>query len=169
MHLYLIRHGPAAPKDPRRWPNDTARPLTPAGSRKTRRAAQGFAREVPQVDRIISSPARRALQTAKLFAGALQIPPRIEPWKEMLPGAAPGPILARLMPHTVDPRAAVVLVGHQPGLEQLIGLALTGDSVPLSRFSKGGAAALEFPRAIRPGAARLEWLITRGQLASLAK
>lgn len=166
MHLYLVRHGPAAPKDPQRWPDDRGRPLTVPGARKTRRAGAGFAREVPHLDRIVSSPARRALQTAKLFASAYDRHPRIEEWIDLNPGAPPGPIIEHLRRAVRDPRAQVMLVGHQPGLEQLIGLALTGDAVPLSRFSKAGAAALEFPRTIRPGGARLDWLVTRSQLAA---
>ncbi len=169
MHLYLIRHGPAVPKDPRRWPDDAARPLTPSGLRKTRRAGLGFAHEVPHLDRIVSSPARRTHQTAKLFAAAFDAPPRIELWADLGPGAPSGPILEHLRRTVRAPHAEVLLVGHQPGLEQLIGLALTGDSVPLSRFSKAGAAALEFSRAIRPGAARLEWLVTRSQLSAIGK
>ena len=169
MHLYLVRHGPAAPKDPRRWPDDTARPLTAEGVRKTRRAAAGFAREVPHLDRILSSPARRSHETARLFAAAFDAPPRLEVWTDLRPAAPPGPILDRLRRTVRAPQAQVMVVGHQPGLEQLIGLALTGDSVPLSRFSKAGAAALEFPRAVQPGAARLEWLLTRSQLSAVGK
>jgi phosphohistidine phosphatase len=169
MHLYLVRHGPAAPRDPRRWPDDMARPLTPEGVRKTRSAAAGFAREVPHVDRLLSSPARRAHQTAKLFGTAFDPPPGIELWEDLGPGSPPAPILEKLRRTTRSLGAHVMVVGHQPGLEQLIGLALTGDGVPLSRFSKAGAASLEFPRAIRPGGARLEWLVTRSQLSSIAK
>ena len=118
---------------------------------------------------IVSSPARRTHQTAKLFAAAFDAPPRIELWADLGPGAPSGPILEHLRRTVRAPHAEVLLVGHQPGLEQLIGLALTGDSVPLSRFSKAGAAALEFSRAIRPGAARLEWLVTRSQLSAIGK
>ncbi len=169
MHLYLVRHGPAALRDPQRWPDDTARPLTPEGIRKSRSAAKGFALEVSHLDRIVSSPARRAHQTAKLFGAAFDPPPGIELWEELAPGSPPAPILERLRRTARGPGAQVAVVGHQPGLEQLIGLALTGDGVPLSRFSKAGAASLEFPRAIRPGGARLGWLVTRSQLSAIAK
>jgi len=76
--------------------------------------------------------------------------------------------LARLA-EEIPARSTVVLVGHEPQLGELVGLALTGDAVSLTRLGKAGAAAVAFPRAIRPGAATLDWRLDRKALARLAR
>ena len=58
-----------------------------------------------------------------------------------------------------------MIVGHEPTLAEFVGLALTGEGVSVIRLTKGGAACLEFPSAVRPGSGRLLWLLTRKQLA----
>jgi phosphohistidine phosphatase len=60
MDLYLVRHAIAGDADPSRWPNDSDRPLTPAGEKRFRRAARGLGRIVPKVDVVLSSTFARA-------------------------------------------------------------------------------------------------------------
>ncbi|MGI0054872.1 MAG: SixA phosphatase family protein [Thermoplasmata archaeon] len=162
MKLYLVRHGPAYPRDPARWPGDTARPLSPQGSRETRAVARAFARVVGAVDWIGTSPARRTTRTAEIFAEELEPAPSLRSWPELGIGRAPLEAFERLV-REARPSGAVVLVGHAPGLAQLVGLALTAETVPIAHLRKAGTAAIEFPRRVAPGAGRLEWLLTRKQ------
>lgn len=164
VRIVLVRHGPAVGRDPARWPNDARRPLTSKGRAQTRRAARGLAHVTAPVDRVVSSAAERALATARLVRSALEDPPEIETWPELSPGNLPNPIFDRLR-RSAHPNEEVVLVGHEPTLAEFIGLALVGDDVSLVHLTKGGAACLEFPEGVRPGAGRLVWLLTRKQLA----
>jgi phosphohistidine phosphatase SixA len=75
------------------------------------------------------------------------------------------PIFTRLR-RTVEADRTVVIVGHEPTLGEFVGMALTGEGVSFARLTKGGAACLEFPRSLRPGSARLLWLLTRKQLGA---
>ncbi len=120
---------------------------------------------VPAIDRLISSGASRALETARLLAKALPGRTTIQIWPELDPSHPPAPVLERLG-RTAGPDEVVVLVGHEPALSELVGLALVGDAVSFVRIAKAGAACLEFPRRLRPGAARLLWLLSRKQLAA---
>lgn len=165
MEIVIIRHGPAADRDPSRWPNDHKRPLSPEGTRSTRRAAKGLATLEPTVDKVITSPATRAYATAEIFREVLEVEAELETWDELLPDEPPGPVLERLQ--RFSRRRGIILVGHEPALGELLGLSVTGESVPITRFSKAGAAHISFPEEPRPGAAEIGWVLTRKQLERL--
>ncbi|MGC2289986.1 MAG: phosphohistidine phosphatase SixA [Thermoplasmata archaeon] len=165
MDIVIVRHGPAAERDPARWPDDQRRPLTPDGARATRRAAKGLATLRPTVDKVITSPAARAYATAEIFRKTLEVEAELESWDELEPDGAPGPVLERLQ--RLSRKRGIMLVGHEPTLGELLGLSVTGESVPITRFSKAGAAQISFPKEPRPGAAEIGWVLTRKQLERL--
>ena len=162
MHLYVVRHGPATVRDPRRWNDDAGRPLSPEGARITRRAARAFAHDAGPIDHIASSPARRALRTAEIWAEELPGKLTVEVWPELDMDRSAEEVLRRVS-LTWRSRSGGVVVGHAPGLAELIGLSLTCESVPVAHLSKAGACAIEFPRKVAPGNGRLTWLLTRKQ------
>ncbi|HEV2318073.1 MAG TPA: histidine phosphatase family protein [Thermoplasmata archaeon] len=161
--LYLIRHGPAAERSPQKWPDDDERPLTREGAKASARAIEGFTRHVDDVDRLFSSPARRARATAELLHEELAEPPALELVDWLAPGAPAVTALAQIK-RTAARAGRVAIVGHEPQLGALVGLSVTGEAVSVVRLSKAGAASLEFPRALVPSGARLNWLLTRKQL-----
>lgn len=167
VRVVVVRHGPAEPRDPARWPNDDRRPLTSKGRSQTRKAARGLARIVSPADRLVTSAADRAAKTAEMVAGELPTAPRLELWPELAPGNLPDPIFDRLR-RSVRPGQEVVMVGHEPTLAEFVGMALVGDGISVVRLTRGGAACLDFPGGIKPGAGRLVWLFTRKQLAKRA-
>jgi phosphohistidine phosphatase SixA len=107
----------------------------------------------------------RARRTAEIVGRALVPILRPELWPELDSGRPALPIFSRLRIRA-RPDRTVVIVGHEPALSEFIGLALTGETVAFAHLTKGGAACLEFPRSVRPGSARLLWLLTRKQLAA---
>jgi len=166
VHLVLVRHGPAEDRDPVRWPNDRLRPLSAKGSRQTRQVADGLVGLLDGVARVASGPALRSRRTAEMVGTALDPPREVELWPELDLDMPAAPILARVR-RELRVRQTAVLVGHDPVLAELIGLALTGEDAAVAKLTKGGAAALEFPASVRPGSARLLWLLTRKQLSGL--
>ncbi|HXQ48804.1 MAG TPA: histidine phosphatase family protein [Thermoplasmata archaeon] len=167
VRVVVVRHGPAALRDPARWPDDAARPLTPKGAEQTRTAVKGLIRYLGGRARLASSPAVRCRVTAELLRTALEPTPRLDFWEELAPGALAPPIFERI---GAAGRSGleIVLIGHEPTLAEFVGLALTGEGTPFARLGKPSAACLEFPSSVRPGAARLRWLLTRKQLARAA-
>jgi phosphohistidine phosphatase len=163
LRVMIVRHGPAEDRDPVKWPDDDRRPLTSKGLGQTRRAAKGLARVAPPVRRLASSEAERALATAKLVRESLAGSPPVETWPELAPGGLPEPIFDRLQ--RTARSGGVLLVGHEPTLAEFVGMAIAGDGVSVVHLTKGGAACLEFPDGVKPGAGRLVWLLTRKQLA----
>jgi phosphohistidine phosphatase len=165
MQLYLIRHAPAFERDARRWPEDRLRPLTPAGVKKFRKAAAGLEQLAGQVAHVLTSPLTRARQTAEILTAVARWP-RAQELAELAPGHAPEAVFAVLREQDVE---TLALVGHEPGLSQLLVVSVAGPGARLDcALKKGGAACLTFSSAVRAGRARLEWLITPKALRALA-
>ncbi len=70
--IYLVRHAKAALGNPNN--PDMDRPLLEKGLKRTKRIIDFLHSEMTSVDLIISSPAVRALETAKVLAYALNYP-----------------------------------------------------------------------------------------------
>ncbi|MEO6463413.1 MAG: histidine phosphatase family protein, partial [Candidatus Eisenbacteria bacterium] len=130
MLVILFRHGPAGSSDPKRWPDDSLRPLTAKGEKRTRLAAEGLARLLRNVPpkrlAVWTSPLVRADQTARLAAAALGGGKSVEPVvvSALAPGGSMRGLLERLSEAASAAKnddVAVVLVGHEPDLGQLAG------------------------------------------------
>src|SRR5258708_35952539 len=67
MDLLIVRHAIAFERDRHRWRDDGARPLSPAGIRRARKAAAGLKELSKAPDRVLTSPLVRARQTAQIL------------------------------------------------------------------------------------------------------
>ncbi len=114
--LYLLRHGQAAPEGD--TGSDHERALTTKGQAEAEHAGKHLSQLVKQPSLFLASSATRAQQTAKLCAAALPGSPQLSVL-EGLYLAEPPSYLAALAARA-DPHAAVLVVGHNPGLEALI-------------------------------------------------
>jgi phosphohistidine phosphatase len=163
MRIVLVRHGPAEPRDPVRWPDDLARPLTSRGESRMRRAAAGLARLERGIERVYTSPATRCVESARLLAAALGLrgePARLD---ALAPGGAP---VEALRPLARDHgNAAVALVGHEPELAEFAA-SLLGAAAGTLSFKKAGACALELVEDGRL-AARLRWWLRPAALRAI--
>lgn len=154
MKLLLIRHADAGDRDPERWPDDSQRPLTARGEKRQAKVAKRLARHglVPAL--LLSSPWRRAWQTAEITAKELDCPAPVA--TEAL--ASP-PSLARIgaAVGSRDDEELVALVGHDPWISELAARLLTGQPNGLNiDFPKSGVMGLDVGQ-IKPGAAILEF------------
>jgi phosphohistidine phosphatase len=67
MELLIVRHAIACERDTRRWPDDGARPLSPRGVVRARRAAAGLKKLELRPVRVLASPLVRTQQTAAIL------------------------------------------------------------------------------------------------------
>ena len=158
MELFLVRHATALPLPEGAGEEaDDARPLTPKGVRRFRKVVRGLAALGVELDLILTSPKRRALETAELLAHLLQGEVRVSPHLAEPPGEE---LLAE-----IPQEGRVALVGHEPYLSALLARLLFGDLLGGSvrdilegRFvlKKGGVAWLE--GTPRPGGMALKAL-----------
>jgi phosphohistidine phosphatase len=157
MELLLIRHAIAFERDRRRWPDDAARPLSPLGLRRSRKAAAGLREFCKVPDRLLTSPLIRARQTAKILTEIAGWPPA-EMAPELKPGEGAAAVLNLL---SKDHSERIAVVGHEPDLSALLAACLLkdGGTVPIE-MKKNAAACLSFRGRARSGNAALEWLAT---------
>ena len=166
MELLIVRHAVAFEADPKRWRDDGARPLTPAGIRRARKAAAGLKELTLAPDRVLTSPLVRAVQTSKILTETAGWPTATEA-AELAPGVVPAAVLALLRQ---ERSRRVALVGHQPGLGALIAACLVGEggTVPIE-LKKNGVACLVFDGSPRAGRAVLKWLASPRLLRGLQR
>jgi phosphohistidine phosphatase len=166
MQLFIVRHGIAIDREDPKCPPDPQRFLTQEGIEKTREAAKGVAEIAPSPDLFLSSPYERAMQTAEIFAHALEYKKEdIRKTELLLPGAEPLQLFREL---GKDKDLSVVFVfGHAPQLDELIATGL-GSKHHLTSLKKSGAAMLELKR-LSPPSAELVWLATPKLLRKVAK
>ena len=146
--LILLRHAHA--ESPAPGQDDRARELSPTGLAEARAAGDWLREHGLQPDRVLCSPAQRTRQT--LDAAGIAGDVRVE---DAIYDASPGTLIALADTHG-DARR-LLLVGHNPGLEQLAALLHSGQTSDYRGMPPGGIAVLEFAAdaAIEPGAARL--------------
>lgn len=163
MILILLRHGRAVDRDDPKSPPDPERSLTRDGRRRTEAAVRGLARLVPKGAIIVSSPYRRARETADIVAAALgRRAGKVSITDALLPSAQP----ARLVSELASKKAsAVVCCGHAPQLDRLAA-ALLGAARPLTKLKKAGALVLEVA-SLKRGRATLLALLTPALLRRL--
>jgi phosphohistidine phosphatase len=166
MRIILFRHGIAGDPDPSRWPDDGDRPLTPRGMQKTRAAARGLARLERGIGAILTSPYRRARQTADLLQESIGKRPGPVELEALAPQGSYRAVLEAVNERV--PAGTVVLVGHEPDLGKLAGVLVFGQPSALP-LKKAGAAAVDFTGPVRPGGGTLRWLLPPKHLRGLGR
>ena len=166
----MVRHAVAHKRDGDRWPDDAKRPLTLEGEERFRRAAGGILRLLPEVGLVLSSPFVRAWRTAEILEQAGW--PSPVPCEELEPDYPPHKALSILARH--EERGSVAIVGHRPGLHELVSYLLTGDTIREDcgarvQIKKGGVGRLRFDGAPKPGAGSLEWALTPKALRAIGR
>jgi len=158
--IVLFRHGLA--EDAVGAMPDAARELTDQGRNRTARAAQGLKRLLGAVDLLAASPLVRTTQTADILQLQLQAAARAS--SRLLETEAPVAAVLQWL-EAEQGAETVVLVGHEPHLNTLAGLALTGQERDFLVFRKSSACLLEFSDAVGSGLARMRWFMSWSQLA----
>jgi phosphohistidine phosphatase len=123
--LVLLRHGKS---DWSTGEPDIRRPLADRGRRQAAEAGRWLAANVDPIDLAVVSTAERARRTWELASAELAEP--VETRLEDRVYAASSATLLALVRELPEQRGTVVLVGHNPGLEDLAS-ELTGGQVLL--------------------------------------
>lgn len=153
--LLILRHAKSSWKDSDA--SDHERPLNKRGRHTAPRVGELLQQEDLLPDRILCSTALRARDTARLVAESCAFEGPLEASEELYPGAPSDylDVLVRLE----DDVESVMVVGHNPGLELLLGL-LVGE---VHTLPTAALARVELPigkwRELTPA--------TRGRLVSL--
>jgi phosphohistidine phosphatase len=164
--LYLLRHAKSSWKD-EALP-DHERPLAGRGRKAAKRVAEHMAAEGIAPALVLCSSARRTRETLDRVLPGLGGDPKVE-IEDALYGAGAGKLLERV--RGVPPEVpSVMLIGHNPGLEELA-VSLAGEGERLAdlraKYPTGALATLVFPESwedLRPGAAELAGFVKPREL-----
>ena len=166
MNLYLMRHANAGLS--RGNPVlDAKRALIKEGKEQCMLMARMLSALKVQVDVIVSSPLKRALQTAQFVGTELGYEAKVEV-SPALGLSADYAAFQQLLARYAD-YEGVLVVGHNPNLFQFLGRMITGNGGAAIRMRKGSIARVDMDR--HPPL--LRWLIdprmARAIYASVAK
>ena len=157
MLLYIVRHGIAIDREDPKCPPDPERYLTEEGVKKTRAVAKGLASLRVSPGLFVTSPYARAVQTAEIFANALEYSrQKIRRSELLLPGADPTLLFRELARE--KQASSIFLFGHAPHLDDVIATALSSKK-HVTTLKKAGVALIELKR-VSPPAGVLAWLAT---------
>jgi phosphohistidine phosphatase len=158
--LYLLRHAKSSWKEDDL--SDHERPLAPRGRRAAAPIGVYLRDHAILPDLVLASSARRTRETWELVSLMLPKPPRVV-YEDKLYLANADELLVRLR-QVNDEADSVLIVGHNPGLQELAErLFGDGDSAGLSKlrgkFPTGGLALYQFDvdrwEELLPGIGRL--------------
>jgi phosphohistidine phosphatase len=160
--LMLLRHAIAEDAGPGQ--PDEGRRLTREGKRKLHEVVAGMRALKLPLDVVLSSPLRRARETAEIVAADYGLDEdRVVETRALAPAGGAEAVLSALAAHARC--AAILLVGHQPDLGELASTLLVGTPglVPLP-FKKAGLAAISVTALPPRAAGTLEFFLTPGHL-----
>jgi phosphohistidine phosphatase SixA len=149
--LILLRHAHAEPATAGQ--SDLDRPLSGEGLAEAESAGRWLAEHKLVPDCVLCSPSRRARETLEAVLGAIgDVDQRIGP---SIYEATPGTLIALADNHNDVGR--LMMVGHNPGFEQLAALLHSGQSGDHRGIPPAGVVVLSFPAgiALEPGVAQL--------------
>ena len=136
--LHLLRHAKSSWDDP--VERDFDRPLNGRGHRAARRMGEWLLAERLHFDRILASPALRIRQTIEGVEGGFGQRLTLEQDKRIYMASAAS--LFDIVRECPDSVTDLLVIGHNPGLEDLLLIATEGDTSPLRR-----EAELKYPTA----------------------
>ena len=153
--LLLLRHAKSSWKVADQ--PDFERPLNGRGERAAPLMGRHLRKEKIEPALILCSPAERARQTAALFAEAAGLGGELR-YDERIYEASALQLL-EVVAQADDGADAVLLVGHNPGLEELI-LLLTGETrlMPTGALAKIDLAPDKWGK-VKEQAGRLDWIV----------
>ncbi len=134
MAIFLVQHGKSLPKE-----KDPDQGLSREGLAETQSMSQLAADMNIQVERIIHSGKKRALQTAEILMKAL------EPEAGIMKGSGLAPLDdVASFASTLNSQEQVMIVGHLPFLERLVSYLVVGSAEsPVIKFQNSAIVSLD--------------------------
>jgi len=162
MEIYLMQHGEAYAED-----QDPERSLTPSGEQQIHSSGKALKKLGVDVDLMVSSPKKRARQTAEIVAGEVGYSKEGIEITETLEPLAPSEDLIAYLRRFGD-RRKVLLAGHLPSLGRIAsGLVSEGGDVSV-HFEMGGLCRIDV-EALPTHKGGLRWILSPAHLRLLAE
>ncbi len=154
MQIYLLRHGiaeDAAPGHP-----DSERPLTHEGKEKLRRVMKRARAAGVSVSLLLSSPYKRAIETAEIAADVLGYRGKIVRTPALTPEASPYDTWNEIRNHKDE--SAILLASHEPLMSSLAAFLLNSPTLMVD-MKKAALLRADCPRVSPQPHAMLKWML----------
>lgn len=155
MQIYLLRHGIA--EEGRVGKSDAERALTQEGRRKLRQVLHTAAEADVKPSLVLSSPFRRALETAEIARDVLGYKGQILQTDALTPASTVEQAWSEIRDHAEE--ASLLLVGHNPLFDQLGAFLLGSPRVDIT-FKKGALLRVDVDRVGAHPKGTLRWYLT---------
>lgn len=149
MEIYLLRHGIAEDGYP-----DSARALTDEGKEKLRRVLKQC-RAKPSL--ILSSPYKRALQTAEIAAEVLEYTGEIERAQSLIPDGSAEDVWDEIRMRKNE--GALLLASHEPLMGMAVAFLLGSPGIQVD-MKKAALVRIDVDRFGPRPAGVLKWMLT---------
>jgi len=167
MNIFILRHGIAG-SHVAGSAADAERPLTDEGRAELRRVAAAMEQLKLSFEVILSSPYKRAHQTAELVAKARGEEKKLRLSEHLTPAGSARELIDSI--NDIEPRPdSILLVGHEPHLSELISFLISGQSRAGVLLKKAGLAKLGVDFLKYGRCAELRWLLTPKQMTFIAR
>lgn len=160
--LFLLRHAKSTWHDPNLA--DFDRPLNARGRRAAELIGTFLKKEKTTPDLVLSSPAVRARETIEIVIKTAKLPLELRYDQRIY--EASSIILVEVISQIEDDKTNVLLVGHNPGMENLLEL-LTGrvEHLATGTLAKVDLKAARWSKALE-GQGNLDWLVKPKELGA---
>jgi len=155
MQIYLLRHGIAEDAGPGQ--PDAGRKLTSEGKEKLRHVLQRAGAAGVRPTLIVSSPLRRALETAAIAAAVLEYKGKILECRALLPEASPYDLWEEIRRNGAE--QATLLAGHEPQMSSMAAFLLSGPALQVE-MKKAALLRIDCDRLGREPKGVLKWMLT---------
>ena len=145
-----VQSGPSA--------SDADRPLTMSGKKEIEEISYFLRSLNIKFTLIVSSPLKRAHQTACIVSKIFKVANGLEYWDELKPEGAKLALVEKLSKLKED--STVLLVGHEPFLSSFISEIVFGSPSGNLVLKKGGFAKLRILSNFPKMTAELRWLLS---------
>ena len=160
--IYLVRHGLAAEQGPE-FPDDSQRPLTAEGIERLQVEGVGLRQLQVKLDRVLTSPLVRAVQTAEILSAAVAGGSPLVTVDALRPGGRYDALMSSLA--RLGAEGSIALVGHMPSIGEAAA-RLIGAPEPLA-FKKGAICCIEVDGLPPSGVGLLHWFLPPKALRAL--
>ena len=157
MQIYLLRHGIA--EDAKPGQPDSERALTVDGRDKLRRVLKRARTAEVEPGVILSSPYRRAVETAAVAAEVLGYKGEIVRTRTLEPGASPSDTWVEIRQRKEE--RAILLASHEPLMSSMAAFLLDCPALHVE-MKKAALVRIDCERFGPKGAGVLKWMLTPG-------
>ena len=153
MNIFLIRHGKAEPAS--QGKKDIDRELTEEGISIIKRSVGFWKNGIISFDFIVTSPFKRAVQTAEIIAELMNYKNDLIKDSALSPGSSTRSVIQLAEALNAD---NIAFVGHQPDMGYHISSLVCNSQMNL-KFSPVSIAKVSFDGKPKPGKGILEFLL----------